>query len=317
MDLISGIKINEEILNSLKNQQSLSRLIGWISGKNAARNRLFNENNNVTQMALLEIISEVVGKLSVSNFALNVTQNQLLEARKAIRGLQDMQNVYQENISSIYDSLDNHILSVKDALIEINEKYKRLTTRVVANEEIEHIFSAWSSGRTYYGLPWVIQVVLIVRDVFCGALGYYELAEGLSRQHRNHLVDKLVEAPHTGYAVSGDWIATLDNTCSVLNPPSEESHLISGLLNVGSETTAAYYNKSGLYTLGVALEVCHFNSSARPRSPGGFAVDLFERRSGHVRRALNPREIVEQIVSETADHVLENISVLKSSNPEN
>ena len=68
----------------------------------------------------------------------------------------------------------------------------QLEIRVAANEDLDRIITAWSAGKTYNNLPWVIQVALLAKEVFSSAVIIYELETGDTLRFRELLVNKII-----------------------------------------------------------------------------------------------------------------------------
>ncbi|MBE8971223.1 hypothetical protein IQ277_35030, partial [Nostocales cyanobacterium LEGE 12452] len=84
IDLINGIQVSKDIIRYHKNRSWFGELWDKLDGSNSKRKLLLNGNLVSGQEALSSWILEVSDSLRISQIALKVTQNSLLEARDAI-----------------------------------------------------------------------------------------------------------------------------------------------------------------------------------------------------------------------------------------
>lgn len=85
IDLINGIQVSKDIIRYRKNRGWFGQLIDKLDGSDNKRKLLLDGNIIAGQEALCNWVLELSDSLRISQVALEVTQNSLLEARDAIR----------------------------------------------------------------------------------------------------------------------------------------------------------------------------------------------------------------------------------------
>ena len=106
IDLINGIQINKDIVRYRKNRGWFGNLISKLDGSDHKRQLLLDGNLIAGQEALSNWVLELTDSLKISQIALEITQNSLLEARDAIR---NQKQDYKPKKTQSFNSVNNSI----------------------------------------------------------------------------------------------------------------------------------------------------------------------------------------------------------------
>ncbi len=299
IDLINGIQVSKDIIRYHKNRGWFGELWDKVDGSNSKRKLLLNGNLVSGQEALSSWILEVSDSLRISQVALKVTQNSLLEARDAIRNHKQSLQKQEYAIVQLSDQLDELAQKVTTRLNNLEAQVRRLEVRIAANEDIDHIVTAWVAGQTYTKLPWAVQVALLAREVFSSSVMMYELETGDTERYRQLLVNKIIatskQLPDSFFGL-GDL---LDQSCMRMTKDDQE--LTAALLEIRSVPQQRLVNTPHLFVIDTTLELATLPTEARPSKPAQSALALCRAQIGTISRTTDAREFITYAVEETAN----------------
>ncbi|MEM7714318.1 MAG: diguanylate cyclase regulator RdcB family protein [Cyanobacteria bacterium P01_A01_bin.68] len=225
INLVNGIQVSKDIIRYRKNRGFFGKLFDKLDGSNSKRRLLLDGNIIAGQEALHDWLLELTDSLNISQVALEVTQKSLLEARNAIRN-------QKQNLQLQEDRLNQLVQEINSRIHNIESRLRQLEIRVAATEDLDRIITAWSAGKTYSDLPWVIQVSLLAKEVFTSAVIVYELETGDTQRFRELLVNKIIatdkQLPSSFFGI-GDL---LDYSSTLIK--EDERELIASLLEIRS-----------------------------------------------------------------------------------
>ncbi len=302
IDLINGIQVSKDIIRYRKNRGFIGQLIDQIDGSDNKRKLLLDGNLIAGQEALCNWVLELTDSLRISQVALEVTQNSLLEARDAIR--QQKQRLQNQEDALIQLSHQLNLLAQKitTRLNNIEARLRKLEVRVAANEDFDYIVTAWTAGQTYTNLPWAVQVALLAREVFSSSVIKYELETGDQERLRRLLVNKILstskQLPNSFFGL-GDL---LDQSWSTMTKNDRE--LTAGLLEIRSTPHQRLINTPYLFVIGTSLELATLPEEARPIKPGQSAIALCRAQIDNISRTTDAQEFITAVVQETANDCL-------------
>lgn len=299
IDLINGIHVSKDIISYRKNRGFFGKLIDKIDGKDNKRQLLLDGNLIAGQEALFNWVLELTDSLRISQVALEVTQNSLLEARDAIRNQKQRLQKQEDAIIQLSEQLNQLAQQVAIRLNNLESRVRKLEVRVAANEDLDQIVTAWAAGQTYTKLPWALQVALLAREVFSSSVIMYELETGDKERFRQLLVNKILatskQLPNSFFGL-GDL---LDQSWAVMTKDDRE--LTASLLEIRSIPSQRLVNTPHLFVIGTTLELATLPEEARPIKPAQSAIALCRAQIDNISRTTDAREFITAVVEETAN----------------
>ncbi|HLP92075.1 MAG TPA: diguanylate cyclase regulator RdcB family protein [Nostocaceae cyanobacterium] len=302
IDLINGIQVNKDIIRYRKNRGWFGNLIAKLDGSDNKRQLLLEGNLIAGQEALYQWVLELTDSLKISQVALEITQNSLLEARDAIRHQKQRLQTQENAIIKLSEQLNQLAEQVGARLNNLESRVRKLEVRVAANEDLDHIITAWAAGQTYTKLPWAVQVALLAREVFSSSVILYELETGDKERYRQLLVNKILahnkELPSSFFGL-GDL---LDQSWAAMT--NDDRELTAGLLEIRSIPQTRLTNIPYLFVIGTTLELATLPAEVRPSKPAQSAIYLCRSQIDTISRTTDAREFITTIVEETANDCL-------------
>ncbi|MHC5931885.1 diguanylate cyclase regulator RdcB family protein, partial [Nostoc sp.] len=239
-----------------KNRGWFGQLFDKLDGSDNKRRLLLDGNLITGQEALYQWVLELTDSLRISQVALEVTQNSLLEARDAIRNQKQRLQKQEEVLFQLSNQLNQLAEQVSIKLSNLEARMCQLEVRVAANEDLDEILTAWAAGQTYTKLPWAVQVALLAREVFSSSVMMYELETGDTERYRQLLVNKIIatskQLPDSFFGL-GDL---LDQSCMRMTKDDQE--LTAALLEIRSVPQQRLVNTPYLFVIGTTLELATY-----------------------------------------------------------
>jgi hypothetical protein len=299
IDLVNGIQVSKDLIRYRKNRGFFGQLIDTLDGSDRKRQLLLDGNLIAGQEALHQWVLELSDSLSISQVALEVTQQSLLEARDAIRRQKQRLQLQEEALLALSQGLDRLAQQVGTRLNELEARVRKLEVRVAANEDLDRIVTAWAAEQTYTNLPWAVQVALLAREVFSSSVATYELETGDTNRYRSLLVNKILstskQLPQSFFGLADlldhSWVEMVEG----------DRTLTAALLEVRSIPQPRLYNTPLLFALGTTLELATLPEEARPSKPGQSAIALCRAQIDSISRTTDAREFITTVVEETAN----------------
>lgn len=304
IDLVNGIQVSKDLIRYRKNRGFFGQLIDALDGSDALgasfasrkRQLLLDGNLIAGQEAFHQWVLELSDSLHISQVALEVTQQSLLEARDAIRRQKQIQ---EEALLALTQGLTQLAQQVGTRLNELEARVQKLEVRVAANEDLDRIVTAWAAEQTYIKLPWAVQVALLAREVFSSSVATYELETGDTNRYRSLLVNKILstskQLPKSFFGLADlldySWVEMTDS----------DRQLSATLLEIRSIPQQRLQNTPLLFALGTTLELATLPEEARPSKPGQSAIALCRAQIGSVSRTTDAREFIATVIDETAN----------------
>lgn len=302
IDLINGIQVSKDIIRYRRNRGFIGQLIDQIDGSDNKRKLLLDGNLIAGQEALCKWVLELTDSLRISQVALEVTQNSLLEARDAIRQQKQRLQNQEDALIQLSNQLNLLAQKITTRLNNIQARLRKLEVRVAANEDFDHIVTAWAAGQTYTKLPWAVQVALLAREVFSSSVIKYELETRDQKRLRQLLVNKILstsqQLPNSFFGL-GDL---LDQSWSTMTKNDRE--LTASLLEIRSTPHQRLINTPYLFVIGTTLELATLPEDARPIKPGQSAIALCRAHIERISLTTDAQEFISAVVEETANDCL-------------
>lgn len=306
IDLVNGIQVSKNIISYRKKRNFFGQLSDILDGSDHERQILLNGNLIAGQEALSNWVLELCNSLHISQVALEITQNSLLEARNAIRSQKSRLERQEEAILQFDKQLHQLTQQVGIQLSNLEAKVRQLQVRVAAMEDLDRIVSAWTAEQTYTQFPWVFGVALLAREVFSSSVVMYEFETGDQERFRQLLVNKIL-ATSKQFSQSFFGLADLLDT-SWAEMAHHDRELAAELLEVRSIPFQQLANTPYLFIIGTTLELATLPKETRPSKPSQSALALCQNQISLISRTTNTREFVTNIVEEIANDCLATIS---------
>ncbi|GAB4547288.1 MAG: hypothetical protein Tsb0014_41910 [Pleurocapsa sp.] len=302
IDLVNGIQVNQNILGYRKSRGFFGQLLDNLTGSDRARQLLLDGNLITGQQTLHNWVLELTDSLRISQLGLQVTQNSLLEARNAIRINKNRLQHQEQAIVEVAEQLTQLAQQVDYRFKTIEVRIHQLETKVAANEELDFIISAWEASQTYHNLPWLIQITLLIKEIFSSTVITYELETQDLEKYRQLIINKIL-ARSVPIAQNFFSLAELLNLSSQQLAP-EDLSLCAGILETRSLAPARLARTPLLFSLGTTLELAQLPLEVQPKQIGKSAIALCRQQINHLPRQMDTKELVSTIVNEIANDSL-------------
>lgn len=295
IDLVNGIQVNRDLIRYRKNRGFFGQLLDTLAGSDRQRQLLLDGNLIAGQDALHQWVLELTDSLQMSQVALQITQQSLLEARAAIRS-------QRQDLVALNQQLNQLAQALGTRLSTLETRVHKLEVRAAANEDLDRIFTAWSAQQTYTGLPWLLQVVFLIRELCSSSILLYELESDDSVQFRNRCINKILaeskHIPDRFFSLTDlldeTWRSTL----------GDDRSLATGLLETHTLSRQRLQNMPYLYTISTTFELVALPAAARPAKPAECAIELCRTQIESIPFGTDKKELITLIVKETAQDYL-------------
>lgn len=304
INLVNGIQINRDLICYRKSRGFFGKLFDGSSGADRERQILLDGNLIAGQQALCDWVLELTDSLRISQIALEITQNSLLEARSAIRRQKGELSAQKQDLSMLDSKLDQLTQKVDDQLCTFECRLRKLELRVAAKEEFDLILADWKAGQTYRDLPWIVQISLLIKEVFGSAVIRYELEEiGDPSRYRDLLVHEILARSERTYAKFFSLSDLLDLTWQQFRSV-EDLELSLGILEIRSLPPSRVQQMPLWFTMATTLELAVLSEEVRPVSLASCAVELCRTQVRSLDYTTDLKEFVTQLIHEVAeDHL--------------
>ena len=302
IDLVNGIQVNQNILNYRKSRGFFGQLLDNLTGSDRARQLLLDGNLIVGQQTLHNWVLELTDSLKISQLGLQVTQKSLLEARNAIRVNKNRLQHQEQTIIELAEQLTELAQQVDYRFQNVEARIHQLETKVAANEDLDFIISAWEANQTYYDLPWLIQIILLVKEIFSSAVITYELETQDIEKYRQLIINKILARSIPIAQNFFSLAELLDLSSQQLE--TEDLALCAGILETRSITPTRLNNTPLMFSLGTTLELAQLPPEAQPKQLGKSAISICRQQINYLPRQMDTKELVTTIVNEIANDSL-------------
>lgn len=302
IDLVNGIQVNQNILSYRKSRGFFGQLLDNLTGSDRARQLLLDGNLIVGQQTLHNWVLELTDSLRISQLGLQVTQKSLLEARNVIRVNKHRLQNQERAITELAEQLSQLALQVDSRFKNIEARIHQLEVRVAANEDVDAIISAWEASQTYYDLPWLIQIILLAKEIYSSAVVIYELETQDIEKYRQLIINKILSRS-TPIAQSFFNLAEfLDLSSGQIK--SADIALCNGILETRSIPLTRLDSTPLLFAVNATLEFTQLPPESQPKQLGKSAIALCRQQINYLPRQMDARELITTIVNEIANDSL-------------
>ena len=302
INLVNGIQVNQNILSYRKSRGFFGQILDNLTGSDRDRQLLLDGNLIAGQQALHNWVLELTDSLKISQLGLQVTQKSLLEARNAIR-VNKFRLQYQERaISGLAEQLRQLAIQVDKRFKTLESRIQQLEIKIAANEDLDYILSAWEANQTYYDLPWLIQIILLVKEIYSSSVIIYELETQDREKYRQLIINKIL-ANSTFVAQNFFSLAELLDLSSK-QVKTKDLALCGAILETRSLAPTRLNRTPLLFAVGTTLELAQLPSDSQPRQLGKSAIALCRQQINYLPRQMDTRELVTTIINEIANNSL-------------
>ncbi|NEN92128.1 MAG: hypothetical protein F6K48_25790 [Okeania sp. SIO3H1] len=308
VNLVNGIQISRGLVNYRKSQGFFGKLLDNLTGSDLKRQMLLEGNLVAGQEALHEWVLELTDSVTVSKVALYTTQTSLLEARNAIRNHRQELLDHQQKLIAFGEEFNQLVKEIHGRVDQLESRLKKLEIKSAAKDDFDRIFSSWSAKETYTQLPWVFQVVFLVRQVFSSSVAIYEIESGDTEYFRDLLGNKIIaESQHLP-----DNFFELHQLYDLewQQLQSTDLELAMGLLETRSLPRERLVEMPYYFTLGTTLELASLPEQVRPEKPAECAIEICRSQVTKLDYTTDVRDFVHQNVQEIAN---DSITILSRS----
>ncbi|NEQ34848.1 MAG: hypothetical protein F6K40_00385 [Okeania sp. SIO3I5] len=306
--LVNGIQISRGLVSYRKSQGFFGKLLDNLTGSDFKRQMLLEGNLVAGQEALHNWILELTDSVNISKVALYTTQNSLLEARNAIRNHRQELLNNQQQLIAFGEKFNQLATEVHGRVNELESRIKKLEIKSAARDDFERIFSSWSAKQTYTKLPWVFQVVFLVREVFSSSVAIYEIESGDTEYFRDLLGNKIIAESKDLPDHFFDLHQLYDQGWQQLQ--STDLELTMGLLETRFLPRERLVEMPYYFTLGTTLELASLPEQVRPEKPAECAIEICRSQINRLDYTTDVRDFVRQNVQEIAN---DSITILSRS----
>jgi hypothetical protein len=291
IDLVNSIQVNNKIIDFRQKQGFFARVFDNITGVNRNRQLLTDKNSTVAIKALHDWVLELSSNLNVSNNAIVLVEEKLLEVCQALRDRQEEIDLLTDLAVQFQAKLENH----EDRIQKLEQDVYRIKVR----QTIDTALAAWKSKRTYQGFDWAIQIAFITREIVDYALSDYERVTN-NFEFRQYIIDNLMAESQGIIPDNSFSLVELLNLAGDRTPP-ENKELAGYLLEVDPIPNPRWQKTPYLFALGKTLELAQLPAENRPSNPAEAAFKLCRNHKMIIYKATSKQQFIESIVRETAN----------------
>ncbi|WP_019504158.1 hypothetical protein [Pleurocapsa sp. PCC 7319] len=298
-------------LNYRKSRGFFGQLLDRLTGSDRDRQLLLDGNLIAGQQTLHNWVLELTDSLRISQLGLQITQKSLLEARNIIRLNKSRLQHQERAIIDIAEQLSKLTQQIDNKFKTIEARIHQLETKVAANEDLDAIISAWEANQTYHDFPWLIQIILLVKEIFSSAVITYELETQDLEKYRRLIINKILarSIPITQNFFSLAELLDL-SSCQL---EIEDLPLCAAILEIRSFTFTRLNSIPLLFAVGTTLEFSQLPPETQPHHLGKSAIALCRQQINYLPRQMDARELVSTIVNEIANDSLSQLIACQSN----
>lgn len=188
MEFSSRLRVVEDHVDYRARRPWYKRLWESAVGTEAQRQNRIDQSLAKNQRVVFDYLEKLADNQRITDTALVVTQDKLLETRDAVRQI----HAEVGNLSSRVDRIEQRFTAALDAVTTRLDTVEKELERLSVVDVLTGRIDAWAAGRTYRGLPWILQVMFVVTETI-HALGPTKLSKSdLREEVRTRLADKIV-----------------------------------------------------------------------------------------------------------------------------
>jgi hypothetical protein len=299
LELANSLSVAEDLTRYRREQTVFGRIIDSLTGKDRANELLTTQHLVRSGQALVSWVTATTKGSAVTNLAvtrvarhLKATQHRLVAAEQlGLRTAAELDGLGQL-VAEIQRECDARLTELEQWRIET-------TLRITAREVFESAVGRWHAERSYTGLPWAFQVVLLAREIATGPCGDWAQVSG-DDSYQERLVNSILVDPRTKQTPQSFVLPILVEDSTKMLSSTDERLMVAELMDVGLDPSLALPSRPLIAIIATTLELSTLPESARPQRPAETALALTRRRHGWVDGTADVTSFVQQVVAEQA-----------------
>ncbi|WP_238013646.1 hypothetical protein KZZ52_54740 [Dactylosporangium sp. AC04546] len=282
LELINDLRTADDLVRRRAANRPAGRLLGLLTGADRRRDTLTLRGLVDNQRALQAMIVDLVGDVGFSMDALACALEDLDRVTADVEWLGTA-------VVNLSQECDRRLDAVRQDLTGLAEEVELLRLEQRAAADREGALAAWGARVRYDGLPWLIQVVLVGREIFASAGGLLH-----HRDPRPSRLDRVAhqilaqrtppDAPVTTAAALG---------AAMTATPAADRELVAAVLGAGQGRLTRWQRQPLAALLREAL--------ARPDAEPAAVLQLVRAGYGWVDGTFDAHGFVREVVQEQAD----------------
>ncbi|MFC1437328.1 hypothetical protein ABUW04_03570 [Streptacidiphilus sp. N1-10] len=306
LELANSLVVADDLNSFRREQSAIGGIVARITGSDRKRALLTERALTDGQRALVSWLTEVSGHVTVTDLAVAEVARHVQETRRRIDRTADRAAAQlgelAEVVAMIAEACEERIGSLDARVSALEEAQLMLQLRLDADTAFELALERWSAGRTYPGLPWILQIVLLAGEIAQGPAGRYARLSGTDTVS-DRLVHRILASPRSAAVLERPGIVItrmIDDDCRDA-PDAGRLRLVAEILGAGLQPGLAPEQGPLVSMVADATELWTRPDSERPPEPAAAARELAIRRPGWVPRTSDPYSLVERVVREQAE----------------
>lgn len=309
LELGNSVVVAADHTRSRRRQGAVARLVSTLVGRDRERQLLTLQSLVDGQAALAAWATDIQTRAAMTDFALEVVADRVIRTQQRIaaqgeridhttaelRRLADI-------VARVAEAADTRFHRIEDRLEALEQWRGRTDLRMLAGTAFELAVGRWATGQTYANLPWLLQVVLLARELATGPPGQYADVSG-DQSYQELFVLRVIDAKRTAADGPGDFVVTreLDRVVGRLGP--DEPALLAELLGAGLEPMLRLPTRPLTATITTALELSALPGASRPPHPAETARALVSLHTEPAAQTADASSFTQQAIAEQATAV--------------
>ena len=297
INLVNGIVVTKDMVKFQSSQGYISRLFQAISGSGTKVRALIDGNLIESQEILHELIVELAEKLSMSQTALRITQHSLIKSKNKIHNNKEKILEVNEKMCLIEDRFNFMISDIDNAIVKANKKIQMLEADNRAFYDYERIFNSWEAKLTYQEFPWFIQIFMLIRELYCSSILWYEKSTGDISKYRILTLNRILKSDMPLKTSFFSLYDIIDNCCKNMDG-HDNIDLAIDIINISSAEYHHYSHIPIAWILSNALEMSLLPKSIRPLKPGRCSFEMYRNRIKRTEYTTDLHELIQLMIDE-------------------
>jgi hypothetical protein len=297
IELVNAIHVAGDVIAFRQRRDVVGALLDRLTGAHSEKAGLHGRMQLLATERLLDLVVQLLQGQQVSYVALARTQESVLEARRAIRGLQGERGEERLLLAESLRRLEALSSDVQAGIAALHARVDTLEHSHRAHLAVDTVVSDWTAGRSYAGLPPVVQVHFVAAQVFSGYPAAYELETNDRTTFRTLLATKMLTA--FGYQPSALLSVARLFQSAWDDMTADDREIVAASFEPRRQPPPS--SESWRFVLGTVGELGLMDEAVRPRELGAFAAELHRHVIGPLPRTVSMGDLVAGIVDEAAE----------------
>ncbi|MEA2342119.1 MAG: hypothetical protein QOF63_288 [Thermoanaerobaculia bacterium] len=283
IELVNSLTVAGDILRFRATRSWLGRLIDRFSSGDLALDESFGSGLAALSTLFADIEKDVVlTEMGVTTLARKVTGLQADAKRQSAKTSQVAAALQQ--VAAVAEKLQTR-------MGEIERRLAHVEIRVEGRDVIDRALAAWKAGRAYAGLPWLLQVTFLSREICSSRAVAAVFASGNGADVEQYVIDS-IDAHLQSLAPESFSLATaIDETLA----PFDTEDLVLFLTVTGQ---AAAADAPTMAALSLSTRLRLIADQAQPAQPAWCAIELLRGEGAELRFVMKRNEFIRAVLRE-------------------